>query len=85
MGGEDKTIKDHNKPPGLMTIGRGAEVLEGNRGNVRVAGRLANARQWAAILPLFQILFLFFMSTLSIFVGAACQCLSILGTILVMN
>ena len=80
MGRGGKTITDHNKPPRPITqpqprcrIGRGAEVLEGNRGIARVAGRLANpARsircrrscQSAAILPLFQILFLFFMSTL---------------------
>ena len=88
----DMTITDHNKPPGLMTepprrrIGRGAEVLEGNCGIVRVAERLANSirtwrRQSAAIIHLFQFFFRFFMSTLLIFVGVACQCLSLLGTI----
>ena len=45
---------DDGTPPRLW-IGRGAEVLEGNRGNVRVAGRLANACcQSAAILLFFK-------------------------------
>ena len=71
---------DDGTPP-KRRIGRGAEVLKGNRRNVRVAGRLANARQSAAIFHLFQFFFLFFMSSLSIFVGAACHCSSLLGTI----
>ena len=60
-------------------IGCGAEVLERNRGFVRVAGRLANARQSAAILPLFQFFLGFFMSTLLFLCVAACQCLSMVG------
>ena len=41
------------RTPPKRRVGRGAEVLKGNRRNVRVAGRLANARQSAAILLFF--------------------------------
>ena len=47
----------------LLVTATDTEVLKGNRRNIRVAGRLANARQSAAILLLF-ILFSCFSSTL---------------------
>ena len=90
---------DHHRPqqaaraddgtPPRRRIGRGAEVLEGNRGIVRVAGRLANGirsirnGQSAAIVLLFH--FFRLMSTLLIFVGVARQCLSMLFTIVFMH
>ena len=77
-----KGRQDHNRPqqaatanhatPPRCRIGRGAEVLEGNRGIARVAGRLANPTrsircrrscQSAAIVILFHF-FRLFMSTL---------------------
>ena len=49
--------------PTTAATATGAEVLKGNRRNVRLAGRLANARQLAEFFSFF-IFFLFFMSTL---------------------
>ena len=58
-------------------------MLEGNRGNVRVAGRPANGirstgqRQSAAIV--FPFSFFVFHVHFVVFVGAACQCLWMVG------
>ena len=70
----------------------GAEVLEGNRGNAGVAERLANrCQQYSNMASSIGCncspfsFFRFFMSTLLIFVGVACQRLSMLVTIVFMN
>ena len=58
-GGASTTGSNFEQSLLLLPTATGAEVLKGNRRNVRVAGRLANARQSAAILPLFDLFLVF--------------------------